>query len=456
MINENNKIEPKIIKLQDRATPPLTAGEYSLKAKLSILGKSNHDDVASKEIKKEFNNLDTPLTFKVSAPRFLLEPDLLHSVYPPASSVGAYHNSLPHIYFNRKTLPWERTISEDNDAPWMTLLLLTAKEMQDNEVLTASQKVTELQSMNVIKTPDNSQTSKEKKVQEVYQNLKVPKIDAELWEEEEVAQIIQMPLNLFKSICPLIEELPFLSHARQVDTSLKENAAANPKGWFSVIVGNRLPQEGEDNFVFLVSLEGHYEALSTEPDPQASIRLVVLEKWMFKSKGSTFEELCEELIKNTGHFRIEKKTENKDIRTALQHGYVPMNHRWRDGKNSVSWYRGPLVPVDIATPEKYKYNNADEALRFDKSTGMFDISYATAWQLGRVLALQNTAFSAALGSWNAVFKRGNPLDAAIKVIENEEDMKSINVDQLTKYGQDVASNEILKDFILEQWEKSKQ
>jgi hypothetical protein len=45
----------------------------------------------------------------------------------------------------------------------------------------------------------------------------------------------------------------------------------------------------------------------------------------------------------------------------------------------------------------------DELLRFDPSVGMFDSSYAAAWELGRMLSLQSKQFSVGLYNW----KRAN-------------------------------------------------
>ncbi len=63
----------------------------------------------------------------------------------------------------------------------------------------------------------------------------------------------------------------------------------------------------------------------------------------------------------------------------------------------MSWYRGPLVPVVIpAATLNLIFANADEALQYDAKTGLLDASYAAAWQLGRLLALQAPEFARTL------------------------------------------------------------
>ena len=85
---------------------------------------------------------------------------------------------------------------------------------------------------------------------------------------------------------------------------------------------------------------------------------------------------------------------------ALAQGYVPLNHSTPEGEQAVSWYRGPLTPV--LTERFYSeapYLTADEAKVYDPATGMFDISYAAAWQMGRLLALADANFATALMNW---------------------------------------------------------
>ncbi len=99
--------------------------------------------------------------------------------------------------------------------------------------------------------------------------------------------------------------------------------------------------------------------------------------------------------------------EGQDSNTAkanhfLQQGYVPLPHHFRRGGKSVSWYRSPLLagkPGKQITDDQFPVYTADELLRYDTTYGMFDASYAAAWELGRLLCLQNKRVSLTLYRW---------------------------------------------------------
>jgi hypothetical protein len=84
---------------------------------------------------------------------------------------------------------------------------------------------------------------------------------------------------------------------------------------------------------------------------------------------------------------------------AFAMGYVPLAHNLRTGDVDVSWYRGPFAPVAVTGSLSLPLNSMDAALRYNPYTGMFDVSYAAAWQLGQLLALADNGFSAALWAW---------------------------------------------------------
>ena len=49
-------------------------------------------------------------TFYVGGPRFALTGSEAYSCYPGPGQIGKFYDTLPHIVFDRCTLPWERTI----------------------------------------------------------------------------------------------------------------------------------------------------------------------------------------------------------------------------------------------------------------------------------------------------------------------------------------------------------
>ena len=96
-------------------------------------------------------------------------------------------------------------------------------------------------------------------------------------------------------------------------------------------------------------------------------------------------------------------------------GYVPLNHQLRTGGQTVSWYRGPLVPYQIPSQRvTLPIASPDAATVFDPTTGMFDVSYAAAWTVGRMLSLQDAAFSTALYNWKKTAQA-----ATVSAVENE-------------------------------------
>jgi hypothetical protein len=81
----------------------------------------------------------------------------------------------------------------------------------------------------------------------------------------------------------------------------------------------------------------------------------------------------------------------------LTDGYVALGYHAPSGEDGFAWYRGPCAPaVANAAPGATAFETADAAIIYDSSTGVFDLSLATAWQAGRSLALASQPFATAL------------------------------------------------------------
>lgn len=436
--NEDTTGKRQHIVFKDACQPTLTAGEYRITATQAIDVHGMPDTFIKSK------------SFWVSGPRFSLDPSDIYSVYPPASHEGEYHNCLPHIVFTRKTLPWERLLDgeprRDGTPPWMTLLLFDEDEIEEHKIKIKTVKLQDL-------LEDPSRPSGDAVLR--------PDIDADPhcadrskrdpWESlEEQCKVIDVPEPLFNSVVPAAEELPYLAHVRQVDMSDKEIAAIAADGWFSVALGNRLPSQGKRNTVFLVSLEGHRNRLhdpSRKTDDNRRVRLVVLMSWTFRDKGPDFLSLVEKLAEGAEQLRIKPApgTSDATVRKALDLGYTALNHTTRLGEATVSWYRGPLVPLSMAKePYNDLHESADAALRYDPETGLFDISYAAAWQLGRLLALHKPEFALSLYNWRSGYIHKVALDLAEKLLE----MKYVKELEYGKRLNFEDTEELLRDDLM--------
>ena len=119
------------IRFYDNYETPLVAGDYTISVRQQV--KTEPEGVApqGQPLDKYFP-ADGPLeqVFTVVAPRFTLDPADIYSVFPPASSVGAFDQNLPHIVLSKRGLPWERPLVKGNKGtPWIALLLFAPDEI---------------------------------------------------------------------------------------------------------------------------------------------------------------------------------------------------------------------------------------------------------------------------------------------------------------------------------------
>jgi hypothetical protein len=398
--------------LVDAFVPMLTAGEYTLEATQSLSVTVEKKEKEDKEEEKALDSFETSKKFFVRGPRFTIAPDEIYSRYPADGHRGAYHQTVPHVVCRRKALPWERPLvpnqpslpdSKAPPEPWIALLLFNEAEFKEAGL------------------PDPPPFAS-RSFQEVVQpptGIRGPKIALDPWETDQKpaagggkernnrCTALDIPLALFRKAAPRLDELRRLAHARLVDTRDKEDVYGVGDGWFAVVLANRLPADKQRNIAVLVSLEGFIDLIDRAEPAQgdATIRLVVLDHWTFVSEGETFEQRVENLHKGKDIWLRAADGSNVDagpVHEALTLGYVPLQHCLRHGDRTVSWYRGPLTPVSIpAATRSLIFANADEALQYDANTHMLDASYAAAWQLGRLLALQAPEFARAVFSFDS-------------------------------------------------------
>lgn len=333
------------------------------------------------------------LTFVVAGARCAtLAPHEVSGIFPTEGSLGDHTNVLPHITLARSTLPWERSPDGVNhELPWLALLVFWDSDFASPDDRPA-ERVLPLGALQ--STP----------------GAKFPTFVPEPWQDpSDSVTVIEVQRALLEAVLPRKSELGLLAHVRQlkqIDRSLKHGSSP-----VATVFANRLPQEGGTSTAYLVSVEGRYQSASDDFDFQGAtaserIRLVCLESWRFTclAREKSFTALLEGVQRNPSTLRLPDLAEGNDggANEYLRQGYLPVPHALRQGDRTVSWYHGPLSPGDVPDPEPPPALTADELMRYDAGTGMFDVSYAAAWQLGRMLTLQNQAVALAMYQW----KRG--------------------------------------------------
>ncbi len=221
--------------------------------------------------------------------------------------------------------------------------------------------------------------------------------------------VIDVPRQILEPLLPSRDELAMLAHVRRLHFGDDDMSRMSRDDLHdherAVLLANRLPQPGATSMVHLVSVEGRYDAGTErfnfdQAGPQDDIRLVSLTRWRFAciSNAQTFANMIVGLERDHRSFRLPNNA-NPDAEHFLQEGFVPVHHALRQGGKTLSWYRGPFVTGAVGDSLTVPVHTADSLLRYHSSVGMFDVGYAAAWELGRLMALQSPTFSSSLYAW---------------------------------------------------------
>lgn len=351
------------VSFMDNHIPQIKEGTYTLK----VDQKTNQ--AGGLQIRSQIQD------FHISGPRFQINPQDILSVFPPAGSDGDHGHVLPHIAFKRISLPWEVERAE------MSFL-------NGNKTDTGSPKNKEgfdIDSWLVLLSFSDSE---------------IPKITTETLEDLGMADefnskskqvnTIEVATTLVNGLFPFPKELSFLAHIRQKMDSTDGDKVVDEKAY---VVGNRLPASNTTSVVHLVSLKDFPKAKAT-----GNTKFISLYNWTFScTSRPSFKGIIDKL--DARELRLYDQ-EEKIANPYFLNGFVPMPHFIRRGLHTLSWYRSPLLPglqsikfpvaeKTVAAPNIELNYSADHYLQFDDRSKMLQVSYAAAWQVGRMLTLKN-------------------------------------------------------------------
>jgi hypothetical protein len=432
--SKNNASEDStFISLHQHYYSELEPGFYEFTFTQTINGQEGlyHGRFSPKQFEKIYQRERTIFFGK---DRFAFDKRWIKSYYPPENEYGGtYKFCLPHVVLLDAALPWEwsakKSWSKDVEkpVPWLALLVFT---LDDIDEISADESILNVVSRPVeelVKDRFDERILCYPTIKSLYahENPPAPATgetnDAE--KKPKNVQTIDVPKSLFNKVAPSFGDLPYLAHVRQVTVearALKSTDRSNQGEYYSVVVANRLPRSTK-TVVHLVSLLGMEDYLpgadgaNKLPEVTQHVRLVTFANWTFgvNDEARDFEALVAETLdvkdapaEDPSTLRLPTITptnataDDQTVLQALKMGYIAMNHKTRMGDQTVSWYRGPFAPYQVADDLVPKTSrSADSLIRYDTTTGLYNVSYAAAWQLGRVMALQKIEVAQALHDW---------------------------------------------------------
>lgn len=359
---------------------------------------------------------DLPQQFVVSGPRFAIDQSEIHAEFPPNGTCSKFAEILPHVVLNKRLLPWERDVPGLADSvPWLALLVFNKDELIGDETDSKTVIANYAKTMTVAQLLANASTT-----------VRTPQLDPQTISDDERSmscQVITMSNVTCAQIVPTARELPYLAHAREVDTSDKVLLDMQDDGVFSVVVANRFPLPGDEtngakSIVHLVSLEGFGDLINgkapVQPS-QAQVQMVSLLSWSFSCVADSAQKFSG-LVQNLAYdsngawrpapsqllrlpFTPSSATDSGTVsaQQRLTDGYAPLGYHTQTGDDGFAWYRGPLAPaVSNPVPRNGAFETASAAMIYDPKTGVFDHSLAAAWQCGRSLALADQTYATTL------------------------------------------------------------
>ncbi|EHK22038.1 uncharacterized protein TRIVIDRAFT_180219 [Trichoderma virens Gv29-8] len=406
--------------------PALEGGDYIVATTQTISARDSPSIVTKEEQE-----------FTVATPRFSIAPNTIKSVYPPAGYPVAVE-TLPHIVFSDPYLPWERLATSARQTatrrvPWLALLAFSEDELtlapgdltgdtslfkdipsdkpwEQNADLSVAVPHASASKLAGCLTPISSADAAEVDGDKVNAIFVRPSLFNELFRDTSASSAGGSQKR------PDVSRYGYLAHVRRIDTTGMAESGGTEDAHFSLVLSHRVGPMASDGqaatvHVHLVSIEG-IEAMAWPVSSSTRfVALASLHSWSYMSaRHGVFDakKTMRKLAETLGPLRpplpaqetLKVDPARQVIIDRLRDGYTPVAYRMQTGEKTAALYRGVLTPTLVPHPISPGWSLMSESGMdlqiLDNKLGILDITYSTAWQLGKSTAMADLAFCRSL------------------------------------------------------------
>ncbi|KAG6362797.1 hypothetical protein INS49_007891 [Diaporthe citri] len=334
------------------------------------------------------------------------DSNVILSVFPAPGETAPSFRTLPHIVLRDPQLPWARLASQKvpdnhaNEIPWFALVVFTADELTLDE----DHRTSYFNGLSINET--------------LGWDIPVGKVSSVLdtspEKKDRLANFIPLP------------------NQRDVDAEVKTSLIAVPSGVFKKLFTNAKSENEFDispyrfmTHVRNVAAAGTMSAAVANDDPNPKTNGTATFSMTGVPEGDGDEKVISDIV----------------TRRQMD-GYTLVRHRTVTGEQTTAMVRGPLTPTKVPHPLHkdvvFQSNFGTDLQILDPDLGLMDLSYASAWQLGKTLALADPSFTAALARLRTkihedaleaarkdIFKRLRTEEAALGTLGDDEHEHSV-------------------------------
>lgn len=437
--NDQKKLPRGHEQLYSFYQPGLTAGPHIINVTQNIRAGDQE-----KRVKSDHR-------FTVFAPRFSLPEGAIYSFYPPQGHSDGVE-IVPNVVLTDPTLPWERTGSPSteradpkpddynrNRVPWMAVLLFTQEELHLNQADLASvvEKTSVKDKATQSSTFSISMPAKEAADGSILQRTttSIP-FDPESDDDAEKADVIFLKSKLFNALFTQYDQDAkpvagqkscyvyhhrYLAHLRQINMEGTAAAATmeDEEGdhSYSVVVCHRTGPLDITKPTTVVAHLVNIEAVEglAYPVQNDFVAMSSLYSWeytclpsgslnvqdQFSHLGETLGVLKPQLDEEDNHSLQAKGAIGDRLSKRLNDGYSMMRYRIQTGEITAAFSRSPFTPTTVDFPVENppwpaSSTTGTKLQILDRQLNIMDLTYSTAWTLGKTLGLANPEFAAAL------------------------------------------------------------